>query len=244
MLLKNHQSFLQELGKLPRGKYIYRFSVHGQSNKPGKLQVSIESNTARHDPQVIEFSQEISEHELIFECKEDYNQNKILFLGDPVQHCTLKLPVSALFLHETVERPAAMAGLEQNIISLVNALDTSDSLFRRNAELPKIQAQDSTPGSRQMDIKEIENFINIHYFKGFLTIEEATRQLDFVVFEKMFRPDGSKGFTKFKRKFYGKTLRFFYRKLTKNTDRKRYFAKLYRNYINTNALADNLHHQQ
>jgi len=244
MLLKNHQSFLQELGKLPRGKYIYRFSVHGQSKNPGKLQVSIESNATRHNPQTIEFSEDISEHELIFECSEDYSQNKILFLGDPGQNCTLKLPVSALFLHETVEKPASLAGLEQNIISLVNALDTSDSLLKRFSEAPKSQASESVPGSRQFDIKDIEDFINIHYFKGFLSMEEAIRQLDFVVYEKMFKPDGSKGFTKFKRKLYGKTLRFLYRKLTKNTDRKRYFAKLYRNYINTNALADNVYHHQ
>lgn len=243
MVLKNHQSFHLELGKLPKGKYIYRFGVNGPAEKTGTLSISIESNGSRISTQAIPFTNDINEHELVIDCKEDFAINALLFQGDDNISCILRLPVSALSMHEISDRPAALGGLDQNIVSRVNSLDSTDNLMKKRREL----ANNHTPDhfhSQQVNIEEIEGFINLRYFEGFLSMEQAMRQLDFVVYEKMFRDGRSKGFTRFKRKVYGKTLRFLYRTLTRNYSRKQYFAKLYRNYINSNLLAENYHKHQ
>lgn len=85
----------------------------------------------------------------------------------------------------------------------------------------------------------IRSFVVHEIFRGFLTQDAAEMQLDYVVYQKSFAPDGTKGFNKFKRRVYRKVFVSTYRLLTANPVRKRYFAKLYRNYVNTNALAEN-----
>ena len=90
-------------------------------------------------------------------------------------------------------------------------------------------------------MNEVESFINARYFRGFLSLEEAEHQLDHVVLSKLFQPDGTRGFNKYKRAFYRRVIINIYRLVTKNRSRKVYFAKLYRNYVNNNLISENYH---
>ena len=80
-------------------------------------------------------------------------------------------------------------------------------------------------------------------FNGIINLEQAQRQLDYVVYNKMFSTNGKRGLKKIKLLFYRKLLTALYRRLSKNSTRKAYFAKLYRNYINNNIIAENLQAQ-
>lgn len=70
-----------------------------------------------------------------------------------------------------------------------------------------------------------------------ISFSEAEIQLDFIIYNKLFNSDGSKGLIKWKRVLYRKILIIIFRSLTKNKIRKRYFVKIYRNYINIDILA-------
>lgn len=79
---------------------------------------------------------------------------------------------------------------------------------------------------------------NPSFFYELIDLETAKKQMDYVVYEKMFSQTGGSWFGKMKRKVYRKIFRSLYRLLTRNSHRKNYFAKLYRNYVNINYISE------
>jgi len=92
-----------------------------------------------------------------------------------------------------------------------------------------------------MNKRQIESFVQMRYFRGLLSLEDAQKQMDFVIEHRLFSAGNEKGFKKWKLAFYRKVTRFLYKLITRNSRRKIYLAKLYRNYVNNNLIAENLH---
>jgi hypothetical protein len=138
-------------------------------------------------------------------------------------------------LHQKIE--TFRAALQETIGNIRAELDLSET----SAKSPKkyLPAESKSP---QAAISETKQTISgdMRAFRGILTIEKAQRQLDYVIYNKIFSTEGISGFKKFKLKLYKKVVVVLYRRLSKNAARRKYFAKLYRNYINNNIIADNL----
>ncbi|THU33529.1 hypothetical protein FAM09_25615 [Niastella caeni] len=237
--LSLNEPFLVPIGKTPSGKYAYHVNVLNPANDSPILKVFINNKNVNKDEHVYKLSEITAQIEYNFDTT-GKEENTIVFLLTRGTGLTLQLPVSPVMVQEVKEEVSMLLGLDDKIVSKVGELESEDQATgnkRINRE-PYTRQQSASATS----LREMEQYINARYFRGFLSVEESERQLDHVVLNKMFAPDGSKGFTRFKRKVYRKMLVSIYRLFTKNRSRKLYFAKLYRNYVNVNLLSDNYHH--
>jgi hypothetical protein len=212
---------IKKIPSLLTGDYYYRFTVKNPFKQTVKVLITVSDGDSPVTEHVLEFTDLIKDKEIVIsKSTERFAQPiEITFALKAGKNILITLPVSPIMVPELKTEDKDYESIAYKIQS---AFDDKFSQLHQSAE----QAF-----SKQMQME---------IFKDCITTAEAERQLDFIVFNKLFAPDGSKGFTKFKRALYRKFLRAIYRRLTKNTIRKQYFAKLYRNYINSSVISDNL----
>jgi hypothetical protein len=238
--LSLNEPFLVSIGKIPPGKYAYHVNLLNAANDSPILKVFINSKNVNKNERLFNLSAISQQIEYNFNTTgiETYSITFLLIKGKGI---TLQLPVSPVMVQEVEEEVSMLLGLDDNIVSKVNQLESEDHSTGniKTAHSPHPARQQPATGA--VSFREVEHFMNARYFRGMLSTEESERQLDHVVYDKMFAPDGSKGFAGFKRRVYRKMLTGLYRLFTKNRSRKLYFAKLYRNYVNVNLLSENYH---
>jgi hypothetical protein len=237
-MLSTNEPFLVHLGKIPAGKYTYHVNVLNAADDAPVLKVFINNKNVSSNEHIFKISEISKEIEYNFDTTGS-GEYSITFLLTQGTGLTLQLPVSPVMVHEMHEEASMLLGLDEKILSKANELESEDGSTGKVKSTRGPYSRQQNAGTASF--REIESYINARYFRGMLSLEESERQLDHVVYNKMFAPDGSKGFSGFKRKVYRKFLRGIYRLFTKNRSRKLYFAKLYRNYINTNLLSENYH---
>jgi len=225
-----------ELGKLPLGHFSYRFYIYNPSGTPRKLTLAFSGKGWKTEPQTIDIDELGSMHVYNFDTLSAFEYCQVDLSCDAGEDIHLRLPVSPILIQSTEEVSTFLFGLDDQIITRLDELEQDTPSGRSKKQSLFV---DNT-GLQSANTKDIEAFVHARYFKGFLSVDEAGRQLDFVVFHKMFNTDGDKGFVRLKKKVYRKLLKGVYRLLIKNRSRKMYMAKLYCNYLNMGVLAENL----
>lgn len=242
IILQINETFRKNIGKMPPGRYVYHFNVLGPANESGSLTVFIDNNNVKENERVYDLA------ELSTELKYNFNTTSyesciIVFLLSKGKEITLQLPVSPYLVQDVMEEPSMLLGLDDKILLKVDELE-SGGIFAENKNTNTDNRRCGLKtGADAASLREIEQFINARYFRGMLSTEESVQQLDYVVSHKLFAPDGSVGFTRFKRNIYRKLIKAAYHFIIRNRSRKLYFAKLYRNYVNSNILSENYHNQ-
>ena len=217
LLLKKGEESISEYPHLPAGVFCCRFTVRNPSAESYELVVKVTDDAGNSEEHRFQGDKMVVEQELTIEKRSDKFASPIrvsfrLFQGKDVG---IRLPVSPMMT-------SAVKMEKQNYLSAVNKV--KNALSENSGPLTDNQPHPVNP------------FFNLKSRESLLTLRQAEEQLDFVIYQKMFVPDGSRGFVKKKRALYRRLVRFTYRKLVKNTVRKRYIAKLYRNYVNLNTL--------
>ena len=237
LILKLGHASQVNLGKLPKSSYFYRFFIYNPSGATGILKVIAAGKDRKAKEGIVKFKGIVTEYRYNFDTIDPFGSCHINFLLEKNETVFLRLPVSPVIIQEVDEQQPFLFGLDEDILSRIDEADAEG--FQKLVGRKKSPDPSNRPGMSVINTKEIESFINARYFKGFLSLSEAERQLDHVVFHKMFNPDGAKGFARFKKRFFRRVLKAVYRLLTRNRSRKLYFAKLYCNYINGGVLAEN-----
>ena len=149
----------------------------------------------------------------------------------------LHLPISPRLLQKIKTTSATIKETVEKIISEIK-MEENDFEYPSEKDLSTDNQMTFIKNNSGED-KNID-LTGILHFKGVLNLEQAQRQLDYVIYNKMFLSENAKGFRKWKQSLYRKIVIFLYRKLSRNPTRRTYFAKLYRNYINNDIIANNL----
>jgi hypothetical protein len=222
---------------LPKGHFKYSLTVFNPANTPATVLFQLKEKDEIKDKQEHLFHESLSDKTFNFivddpEGYRDVTIEFVLLAGQPVK---IYFPVGAVLAQKKPHIPSHVNDIEdkinfeiENFRQLENKMESFDTkdLHQGNGNV--------------LDDEQIQSLIHSRYFRGLLNIEDAQKQLEFVIYHKLFRSTTSKGFRKWKLSFYRKLIIFLYRIVAKNTNRKKYFAKLYRNYVNTNLIADNL----
>lgn len=238
VVLSLNEPFRVQIGKIPPGKYAYHVNLINPAKDFPILKVFINNKNVNKDEHEYKLSEISTEIKYNFDTTGS-EECAIVFLLTKGTTVSLQLPVSPVMVQDIQEDASMLLGLDDKIVSKVGELESEEqSTGHKKANLgPYTRQQPASAAS----LREIEQFVSARYFRGLLSVEESERQLDHVVFNKMFAPDGSRGFSGFKRRLYRKMLTGIYRLFTKSRSCKLYFAKLYRNYVNVNLLSDNYH---
>ncbi|MBS1663175.1 MAG: hypothetical protein JST68_19185 [Bacteroidetes bacterium] len=223
---QNYSSVLKKGGAsdydypfLPAGNFIYRFSIRNPSTDAFELVMKISDAQGNSEEHTFESNQLFIREEVnIKKSSDNFNSPlRVSFLLKKGAELDIQLPVSLIMTSSVKEK-------KQNYLSTVNRVKNAFS-----EQLKLAGAGNASSNS----------LFNADVQARLLSFKQAESQLDYVIYHKLFVPDGSRGLLKAKRAFYRRMLRFIYRRLTKNTVRKEYIVKIYRNYVNLNTLFEN-----
>ncbi len=222
--LKPEQPQIKKLHNLTKGKYKYCVRIQNPLGQSYKLHIIIKGN---QDKKIYEIktSEAFVEKEIFLQQTADFNSSEITihFTLEEGAFININFPVS----------PSLLTSVSKEDKSYLKIIAPVEASFRQDY-LESLQHNNPPTEKVKPD------FIAKDFFEGCLSISDAEKQLEYVVYHKWFIPDGSKGFLKWKRAFYRVIFKGIYKAFTKNTHRKRYFAKLYRNYVNNSIIAENL----
>jgi len=223
------------IGHLPDGNFSYPVKIINPFRQDIELIVSLSAKNKVQFVQKSNFNAASAIETLRFSVseKDQWRDIEIIVTLKKGSMVRLHLPVSPRLHQKNVTIPAT---LEDTISKIRSEIETEEKIYGKLSP-GKYFAK---PAPESQHSEKIQVASADIFFRGILNLEQAQRQLDYVIYHKLLSPDGSKGFTKWKRSFYRKILITTYRRLSKNSTRKTYFAKLYRNYINNNIIADNL----
>ena len=215
------QPLIKKLPFLLKGDYYYRFTVKNPNQQSVKILINVSDGGSSVTEHILEFTQLIQEKEIVIQKSTDRFAQpiEIIFVLETGNNIFITLPVSPV---------------------MATIIQTEDNDYESIANKIQSAFDDKFTRLYQSDELAFSKQLQMDLFKDCITTAEAEKQLDFIVYNKLFMPDGSKGFVKWKLALYRKIFRAVYRRLTKNTIRKKYFAKLYRNYINSSVISDNL----
>ncbi|MBS1917321.1 MAG: hypothetical protein JST87_13670 [Bacteroidetes bacterium] len=240
-LLHTQESIILDLCFLPKGRFRYSFAVTNPDlNYEPEILATLFTGEKKIRTREYVFAElrkdEIFEFEITDNngCRDAQLQFQLID-GYVVK---LFLQPSPILIQKNIHLIARINEIEEKINFEINNF----SYHHTTAEIGNTELQVNTAGEA-LDKTHIQSFIHSRYFRGLLSTTDAEKQLEYVVYNKLFLKDQNKGFRKWKLKFYRKSLILFYRMMAKNTNRKRYFARLYRNYVNMNLIADNLFDQ-
>jgi hypothetical protein len=225
-------------GFLPQGKFIYPLSVIVPYKNTINVTLFFYSNLNLVKTEKLVFSSSSTQYDFEFEISEKSGvvSNSLVIIIEEGEVVKLYLPVSPRILVNDrirIDNSIDWYELEDEINSEINALEEElqthtnfhSKITRNNVNI-------------SMNKDQIDAYIKTKYFRGLLNLNEAQKQMDFVVYNKILLSNQKNGF---KRKCIRRMLIFFYRIVTKSPSIKNYLAKLYRNYVNNNLIAENLH---
>jgi hypothetical protein len=239
-LIHSGETLNLEIGYLPAGDFFYHLVLTNQYHENVQLQVELYHNNALLAEKIFAIHDNIAPVDLHFSI-----DKKIEGYGFFLHFTLLKgkgaalhLSVNPVYERHVTDAHNFLFGLDEKLTDAIRVYENVNLPAAKSDKKEQSQARQDTEG-QPFSTEFLDAYIRAKYFRGFLSLNEATRQLDYVVNHKFMAPDGSRGFVKWKRKIYRKFVKFLYRSLTRNTVRKAYFAKLYRSYINVNLLSDN-----
>jgi hypothetical protein len=223
---------------LPAGDFVYPITAINPFLEEVELNFRVESSSAVLFKKTIRFSSLTLNESFHFSILNDSRGLKILLLSPKGSKIWVHLPVSPQLFQKIETTPTT---IKETVIKIVSEIESEENDLDPADQMP-FRAPETLPAPETRNVLETRNSDNLHltHFKGVLNLQQAERQLDYVIYNKVFRSEGAGGFQKWKKSFYRKMVIFLYRKLSKDHSRKIYFAKLYRNYVNNNIVADNL----
>lgn len=224
-------------GYLSSGDFEYNLRFKNLYNGETQLHIELFSgNALKQQFQIISRDPQ-SEHQFQFSTQQpwpDFALELTVIAGEKVK---IVFPVTPVLKQRIKHLRSHLEEYESTIVQEVEQFEKNNhTLF---SQAGSFQNQDSE--TQTLNKVQVETIIHKRYFRGLITTEEAESQMDFVVRSKLFAPNGERGFSNVKRKFYRGIFQFIYRLLSRNSHRKRYISKIYRNYLNNNTLADNFH---
>ncbi|MBS1736023.1 MAG: hypothetical protein JSS98_05380 [Bacteroidetes bacterium] len=237
-LLKEGDQLAVPLHFSPQGDFVYPFSMINSFGEDTDLVVSIVVDEKVKKSESIRFESVTFKKDLSFSLsnQEESKNTRVTFLLKTGHVVNLFLPASPKAVQKIETVPCELTDVQDRINLEIDLAEKDEETLLR-----PFMPSEGKPTPKVIDENHIESLIHNRFFKGFISLREAQQQLDYVIYNKLFAPDGSKGLLKWKRAVYRKFVRGVYRRLTKNSHRKQYFAKLYRNYINNNVISENIH---
>ena len=223
------------IGHLPEGNFSYPVKIINPFRQEIELIFSLSAKNKVQFVQKSNFVASSSTETLRFSVseKDEWRDIEIIVTLKKGSMARLYLPVSPRLHQNNVTIPAT---LQDTISKIRSEIETEEKIYGKSSQKKYLR----TPATGTQHSEKMQVISPDIFFRGILNLEQAQRQLDYVIYNKLLAPDGTKGFTKWKRSLYRKTVISLYRRLSKNSTRRTYFAKLYRNYINNNIIADNL----
>lgn len=235
--IQNGETKVIEIGFLPEGIFQLPISFSKQSDDVIKFKISILSQ----NKSILEQEKSISEKNgtilLNFTITNKGWGKKIIIESTSLKHVRLSIPISPK-LQTKAQTSTINKSISKEIsqeIKIFRSLSQSSKTFQY------LDINDSQSKESQLNLTQLKVFFDQTYFKGLLSYEEAAKQLDYVIHNKLFSQGKNSFVNRLKRKIYRRFTISLYALLTKNSIRKIQMVKLYKNYINTNVLADNYH---
>jgi hypothetical protein len=227
------------LGELPPNSYTYYFTVINPMVNEYEFTVSIPDIVAASIP--ITGNQLQQSFHLSFTVDEPQRNKDIVLSFEHLQgeNVFIRSSTGPQLNSGNPVKP----GPAQTTLPIVNSIYLQDSAKRNELK----------DGYRAMDVyvrvfQELSarnNWTNTmprnampDVFYEFISLEAAKKQLDYVIYEKLFSGTSGGFFKRLRRKVSRKFVTFSYRLLTRSERRKGYLAKLYRNYVNLNYLSE------
>lgn len=236
--LKRDGNVLLDLGQLPAGKYIYHFTIIN----PYASKFSFDAwlpDTAVSPVQIsgvgkinnyrLSFTHQPAEVDDSVRVKFAFGSGQKIFIkpsGCPkasdIMDKNAPIPlihdaINNAFIEEPIEREIAMERYAHKHIYL----QTFSEVRHQNELLSRQANATAAPIAFE-----------------FIDLPTAEKQLDYVVYSKLFAGTRGNIFKRIIRKVLGFCFRGFYRLLTSSKKMKTYVAKLYRNYVNLNYLSE------
>lgn len=237
LLLKQGDKLALPINFLPQGDFEYSLKLINSFEEKTELLFSLVINDKTEVEETLSFESITYERSVNFSVSDQVkltrNAKVFLFLR--------KGSVIKAFLPMTPRAIQKIENIFPDFSEICEKINLEIDLAENEENMSVRQYSTEPVSSRPaFDEKQIEELVFNRFFKGTISINEAQKQMDYVVYNKTFVPDGSKGFTKLKRAVYRRVVKSVYRRLTKNSYRKAYFAKLYRNYVNNNIISENI----
>ena len=236
VFIRSGEPLSLEIGYLPSGSFSYPFILSNPYRENIRLRLSLNHHGTQLSEQVFQINDERSSIAFQFSVDKHIEGDGFflhfeLLTSRPVM---LYLSVNPVYAQHVKDSQPFLFGFDDRLIESIRSYEGVPA-----SKVEKTSGGDSFEQEPGVSVEYIDAYIRAKYFRGFLSLSEAGKQLDHVIYNKFMAPDGSTGFTKWKRKVYRKMVTSIYRRLTRNTIRQAYFVKLYRTYINTNLLSEN-----
>jgi hypothetical protein len=217
---------------LPAGDFVYPVTATNPFLEEIELVFIVKSHEKCYCKKKLLFSAVTATERFHFSTSSEHRDLEVIISLTVGSKCWLNLPVSPLLAHKIEASPSR---IKETVIKIISEIENDEDDVDDHSH--KDSYGSTTPVT--VESKRI-NGSQVSHFKGMVNLEQAQKQLDYVIYNKLFHSEGTRGFKKWKESFYRRVLIFLYKALSRNPSRRVYFAKLYRNYINNNILADNL----
>ncbi|HET9825138.1 MAG TPA: hypothetical protein VFP87_07385 [Chitinophagaceae bacterium] len=217
---------------LPASDFIYSITAINPFLEEIELNFRVRANDTVQFKKIICFSSVTVTESFQFSLSADSREIEVIFLLRSGSKVWLHFPVSPRLLQKIETTPTT---IKETVIKIVSEIETEEDDEDYTDQKDSYQPI----GAAVPEPTNVDSF-HLTHFKGVLNLQQAEKQLDYVIYNKVFGTEGASGFQKWKKSVYRRMVIFLYKKLSKDHSRKVYFAKLYRNYVNNNIIADNL----
>jgi hypothetical protein len=217
---------------LPEGNFLYPVTAINPFLEEIELGFIVKSNEKLYCKKKVHFSAITATERFNFSTSSESRDIEMIVVLNKGSKCWLHFPVSPLLV-QTIE--TSRATIHETVIKIISEIENEEN-DRDDHPPPRNSVSHSTLGPAEN--KPISEF-QVSHFKGMVNLDQAQKQLDYVIYNKIFKSEDATGFQKWKKSLYRRTVILLYKKLSKSPSRRMYFAKLYRNYINNNIIADN-----
>ena len=231
------QKFDLSFGILPEGNYIYYFGVINP--QAGDFEISVAVIGASFIPITFRGSSQKHNYHFSFDLTNFPH-------GNDVRVCFQLVKGKDIFIHPTFFPQLNTQNVSNSEeVSFSNEIDNTFFIgdpSKREQLREKYRPQDIYHRLFKevyaQNQKPVHTIGQPQVFYELLNLEEAKKQLEYVVYNKAFSDKNGNSLAKAKRKAYRKFLITIYKILTRTENRKNYVAKLYRNYININYISE------
>jgi hypothetical protein len=227
------------IGFLPEGEFYYPISFSKQSKDTATVKIKIlsqEKCIAEHDVRLTDKKGVIPLSFSILRTNKGWG--KEIIIESPSLHAIqYSNPISP-----KIQSKVRTSHVNKSVADEISQEIKTYNFLKRDYK-PINHSTTNEPSNTEVSLNEnqLKAFFDQTYFRGLLSTDEAGKQLDYVIYHKLFTKGKANFMNRFKRRIYRRFTISIYSLLTKNSIRKIQVVKLYKNYINTNILADNYH---